>query len=109
MGKEEGQVTRPDWFKASRVIRMRMVELGVGRNELARRIGVLPQRINALLEQEDMTLSVFRRVLRALGMDIDLVELANWSNDDERRRAARATEESARIRAEVRSGTGDHR
>lgn len=66
-------------------IRREMKQRGVGRSELARRLGVSAPRVSAILRKGNMTLETAARVFHALGVQIRivLVNKENGNGDDD--------------------------
>lgn len=67
-------MARYNGLSFSDIILARLKELGWSKSDLARRLQVTPARIRALLKQESMTETVFKKCSTVLGMSIIMTE-----------------------------------
>lgn len=61
-------------YSFSQIILDRLKDLGWNKSDLARRLQVTPPRIRALLKQDSMTETVFKKCCAVLGLEIKMTE-----------------------------------
>lgn len=80
-------MTRYDNLSFSEIILNRLKELGWSKSDLARRLQVTPPRIRALLKQDSMTETVFRKCATVLGLSLSMTETSRPTPPEIRKKA----------------------